>query len=72
MNPNQVGAYAKQAEGILDGLGGPLGLVGRVVGMGEDELDAGIPGWSWLGIGILVGGTVAYLMRDKIERIVGR
>lgn len=70
MNPNDVGAYARQAEGILDGLGGPLGLVGRIAGLGEDELDAGIPGWAWFGIGALAGGALVYLLREKIERVV--
>lgn len=61
---------AAQAAEILgpamDGVGGPLGLVGRAVGMGPDEIDAGIPGWAWFGIGAVGGAIAMYFLRDRI------
>jgi hypothetical protein len=71
MNPEQAMAYATQAHGVLDGLGGPLGLVGRICGLGQDELESGIPGWAWFGMGVVAGGAAVYLMRDRIEKVVG-
>jgi len=70
MNPAQAMAAAAVAESTLDSIGGPKGFLGRVVGLGTDELDAGVPGWAWLGIGVMVGGMLTYALRDKIERVV--
>lgn len=74
MSPEEakaMAAMAGQARGMLDGLGGPLGLVGRVCGMGQDEIEAGVPGWAWFGIGVMVGGAAVYLMRERIEKVIG-
>ena len=61
---------AAQAAEILgpamDGVGGPLGLVGRAVGMGPDEIDAGVPGWAWFGIGAVSGAIAMYFLHDRI------
>lgn len=61
---------ARQAANVLgpamDGVGGPLGLVGRAVGLGGDELDAGVPKWAWFGVGIVAGGIAMYFLRDRI------
>jgi hypothetical protein len=62
---------AGAATGVLDGLGGPMGLVGRVAGLGTDELEAGIPGWAWFAIGALVGAAATYHFRSNIEHVVG-
>ena len=67
----QAMAAAHAAQSVVTDLGGPLGVVGRVAGMGGDELDAGIPGWAWLGIGLVVGAGVAYTFRDRLEKVVG-
>jgi hypothetical protein len=56
----------------MDSAGGPLGLVGRVVGLGADEIDAGVPGWAWFGIGIVAGAGVMYALHDRIEAFVER
>jgi hypothetical protein len=56
---------------MMDGSGGPLGVVGRSIGLGADEIEAGIPGWAWFGIGVISGGIAMYLLRDKAAAFVG-
>lgn len=68
---DQAFAAADAAQSVVTDLGGPLGMVTRLAGLGSDELDAGVPGWAWLGIGLVVGAGVAYTFRDKLERVVG-
>lgn len=66
---------ARDAGAILgpamDGVGGPLGLVGRAVGLGADEIDAGIPGWAWFGMGAVGGAIAMYFLRDRIAAFAG-
>lgn len=69
MNPYEMAA--EQGPKLLNSYGGPLGLAGKLVGLGKEEMDAGIPFWTWLGIGIMAGGMIAYASRDKLERILG-
>lgn len=58
---------AGYAGPVLDGVGGPLGLVGRFAGLGGDELDAGVPGWAWFGVGVIVGAAAMYGLRPRVE-----
>jgi hypothetical protein len=51
----------------LDEIGGPIGLAGRLIGMGADEVDAGVPGWAWFGIGVVAGATAMYFLKDRVE-----
>jgi hypothetical protein len=53
-----------------DHYGGPVGLAGKIIGLGEDQVKAGIPGWGWAGIGFVLGAVVAYALHGKIERMV--
>lgn len=65
---------ARAAEVVapaLDEIGGPLGLAGRLIGMGGDEVDAGVPGWAWCGIGFVAGATAMYFLKDRVEAFVG-
>lgn len=62
----------KHVGPIVRGSGGPLGLVGRAIGMGPEEIRAGVPGWAWLGIGVLAGGVATYLLRDRFEAFLER
>lgn len=64
-------AAANAAQSVVTDLGGPLGMVGRLVGLGADELDEGIPNWAWFGIGLVVGAGVAYTFRERIQKVVG-
>jgi hypothetical protein len=50
--------------------GGPFGLAGKIIGLSQAEVEVGIPWWGWTAIGIGVGATTAYLLREKIEKIV--
>lgn len=64
-------AAASAAQSVVTDLGGPLGMVGRLVGLGADELDVGVPKWAWFGIGLVVGAGVAYTFHSKLERVLG-
>lgn len=56
-----------QLPTMLNRYGGPVGVVGRLVGLGTDEVEAGVPWWGWLGVGVVAGGIVVYAVRDKIK-----
>ena len=67
-----LGGYAAQAKGVgtmVDHYGGPVGLAGKLIGLGHDELQAGVPWWSWMAVGALVGGVATYHLRGKIEKV---
>jgi len=71
---NRAAAAAEVADALrpaLDNVGGPLGIVGRVIGLGGDELDAGVPKWAWLGIGVVGGAIAMYFLRPRVEAFVG-
>ena len=68
---DQAFAAANAAQSVVTDLGGPLGMVGRLTGLGADELEAGIPGWAWLGIGVVAGAGLAYTLRDRIQKVIG-
>ena len=65
-------ATAADAARIVDELGGPFGVVGRIAGLGADEIQAGVPGWAWFGAGIVGGIAVGYYLHDRIEAFVER
>lgn len=50
--------------------GGPVGLAGKLIGLGVDEMDEGLPGWAWFGLGLLAGGVVTFKLHDRIARVV--
>jgi len=56
---------------MIDNVGGPLGIVGRVAGLGADEMDAGVPTWAWFGVGVVGGAIAMYFLRPRIEAFVG-
>lgn len=64
-------AAAGAMKPILDRAGGPLGVVGRTVGLGADEMDAGVPGWAWVGIGVVGGAIAMYFLRPRVEAFIG-
>ena len=68
MNPYEFAA--SQAPDLINRYGGPLGLAGKLVGLGKDELKAGVPWWGWLGVGILAGGIATYASRHTLEKIL--
>jgi hypothetical protein len=67
-----VRAFQDVAGPILDESRGPMGLAGRAIGLGVDELDAGIPGWAWLGVGVIIGAGAAYALHDRLEAFIKR
>lgn len=73
MSPNLVGiAGLPEMAGPIVQSHGPMGLVGRLAGLGADELDAGVPGWGWLGVGVVLGAVAAYSMHDRLQAFIGR
>jgi len=50
--------------------GGPIGILGKVVGLGSDDLKTGIPWWGWASIGLVGGVVIGYSLRDKISKVV--
>ena len=57
--------------GAMEDVGGPLGIVGRVIGMGSEEIQAGVPGWAWFAAGLFTGAGVAFVYREQMERVFG-
>ena len=55
---NGYWAAAQYAPQVMTRYGGPVGLAGKLVGLGIDELEAGVPWWSWLGVGAIAGAVV--------------
>jgi len=51
--------------------GGPLGLAGKIIGLSNEEVKTGIPWWAWATIGVGVGAVATYMLRNKIEKVVG-
>ena len=67
-----VRAFQDVAGPLMDEVHGPMGLAGRAIGLGVDELDAGIPGWAWLGVGVIIGAGAAYALHDRLEAFITR
>jgi len=71
---SRVATAASVAEALgptMDNVGGPMGIVGRVIGLGADEIEAGVPKWAWLGIDFVAGGIAMYFLRPRVEAFVG-
>lgn len=74
MNLHRLDQFDRAAGAVgsaLEEVGGPLGIVGRVIGMGIDEIEAGVPGWAWFGAGLFTGVGAAYVYRERLERLFG-
>lgn len=55
---------------VVRDVGGPMGIIGRLAGMGQDEVEAGVPGWAWFGIGLVAGAAVMYSLHDKAKAVI--
>ena len=74
MNEEQIRGAAAAADAVrpvIDNVGGPLGIAGRIIGLGADEVEVGVPGWAWFGIGLVAGGIGMYFLRSRVEAFVG-
>lgn len=72
MNEEQLrnlGVAAEALHPLVEEHGGPLGIVGRVIGMGQAEVKAGIPKWAWLSIGVFTGAAAAYHFRRNLSAL---
>lgn len=70
-NYERAAEQVAAAERVVTDLGGPAMIGGRLLGLGADEMDAGVPWWAWFGVGAIAGGAAVYVLRDRIERVVG-
>lgn len=61
---------AQQVPALMDRYGGPVGVIGKLVGLGQEEVEAGVPWWGWLGVGAITGGLLVFTFRNKLEQIV--
>ncbi len=52
-------------------VGGPLGFAGRVIGLGEAEMRAGVPPWAWALGGLVLGASAMYVLSPRIRAAVG-
>jgi len=68
----QAVAAAPYANRAFSALGGPKGLVGRLLGFGSDELEAGVPGWAWFMIGAGAGAVVMWFGKDRLQGLLRR
>jgi len=50
----------------------PHRIAGRLLGLGNPEMDAGIPKWAWALVGLIAGGAVVYVYGDDLRRWVGQ
>jgi hypothetical protein len=53
---------------MLDRYGGPVGVLGRLIGLSSDEVEEGIPWWGWLGVGAILGGVATYAISDRLKK----
>jgi hypothetical protein len=51
----------------------PVTLAGKLIGLGADEQEAGIPSWAWmtvaLGLGLYLGVRYGTEVRQKLRRV---
>jgi len=59
-----------QLQATANQYGGPVGILGKVVGLGGDEIKQGVPWWGWMSIGLVGGVVLGYALRDKISKVV--
>lgn len=68
---NLYGAPLQGGVAMVNRYGGPIGLAGKIIGLGKEEIEAGVPGWAWFGLGCLVGGAVIFAARGRLEKFAG-
>lgn len=67
----RISAVAGGVQPLLERTGeSPAVFAARLVGLGRDELRAGIPKWGWAGIGLVVGASLMWAWGDQIKRAV--
>lgn len=49
----------------------PLKLAGRVAGLGEAEMQAGIPAWSWVVLALGAGAVVGIKYGHHVKKYFG-
>ena len=71
MNENHLVAVSGLGSAANEAVGGVRGALGRVVGLGADEMEAGVPGWAWFLIGVAAGVAAGYLAHDPVKERLG-
>lgn len=60
--------FAPTLEKLADG--NPVQLLGRLVGLGQAEMNAGIPKWAWLLGGAVIGGAAMLVWGGPVRRVL--
>lgn len=60
-------AAVGQVPAMLNRYGGPVGVLGRLIGIGQAEVKAGVPWWGWVGVGVVLGGVATYAITNKFK-----
>jgi hypothetical protein len=71
ISPFQTMQMQRGLKGTMDRYGGPLGLAGKIIGLGQDQIEEGVPGWALFTLGAMAGGVLVYKLHDKIRRVAG-
>ena len=61
-------AAAGQVPMLVNRYGGPVGVLGRLIGLGQEDTEDGLPWWSWVGVGVVIGGVATYAITNKFKR----
>jgi hypothetical protein len=59
-----------QLHATANRYGGPMGIVGKIVGLSGEEIREGLPWWGWASIGLVGGAVLGYVLHDKISKVV--
>lgn len=69
MDPDQlVHNFAPTFEKLADG--NPVQLLGRLFGLGQAEMKAGVPKWAWLLGGVVLGGAAMLVWGAPVRRVL--
>lgn len=68
MSPADLEKLASAAQRIDPN---PLKIVGRAVGLGDAEMKAGIPAWSWVVLALGAGAVVGIKYGPAVQRKLG-
>lgn len=47
----------------------PVGLAGRIIGLSEDEIKAGVPAWTWAALAFGAGVLATVALGPKVKMV---
>ncbi len=67
---NDLTTVARGFEPFLRVTGeSPVRFAGRVMGLGTAEMDAGVPKWAWVGVGVVAGAVGMWFLAPALKGI---